>query len=49
MSVVVVTGSSARIGFDMVAFFDAKGVGIVDLDNDTRARPFGSWRRRRAD
>ncbi|MBV9440281.1 MAG: NAD-dependent epimerase/dehydratase family protein, partial [Candidatus Eremiobacteraeota bacterium] len=52
MSVVVITGSAGLVGSEAAAFFAERGHEVVGIDNDERARFFGTdastaWNRRR--
>ena len=42
MSVAIVTGAGGLVGSEAVRFLAAKGLDVVGIDNDTRARLFGS-------
>ena len=41
MGVAIITGSGGLIGSEAVRFFAAKGLTVVGIDNDMRARFFG--------
>lgn len=52
MSIAIVTGAAGLIGSEAARYFAAKGLDVVGIDNDMRARFFGSdastkWNRRR--
>ncbi len=42
MSVAIVTGAGGLVGSEAARFLAAKGLDVVGIDNDTRARLFGS-------